>query len=88
MNWTTAYVLVVVFVATSMHSGFGFGKALIAMPLLAFTLPVEVSTPLVVLLSTTVAFVMLLEDWHKVHFRMPSAWLCPASLAFRWVYGC
>ena len=42
------------------------------MPLLALLMPVEVAAPLAVLVSITVAVVIVVEDWEKVHFR--SAW--------------
>jgi uncharacterized membrane protein YfcA len=62
-------VLAVIFVATLIRSAFGFGEALIAVPLLALVLPVEVAAPLAVLVSVTVAGVVLVQDWDKVHFR-------------------
>ncbi|HZT82168.1 MAG TPA: sulfite exporter TauE/SafE family protein [Gemmataceae bacterium] len=65
-------VLAVVFLATLVRSAFGFGEALVAVPLLALLIPVEVAAPLAVLLSITVAAVVVLQDWHKVH--VGSAW--------------
>jgi uncharacterized membrane protein YfcA len=72
MDWTTAPVLAVVFLATLVRSAFGFGEALVAVPLLALLMPVEQAVPLATLVSITVAFVIVLEDWHKVH--LGSAW--------------
>jgi uncharacterized membrane protein YfcA len=66
------WVLAVIFVATLIRSAFGFGEALIAVPLLAFRLPVAVAAPLAVLVSITVALVILLEDWRRV--QIASAW--------------
>jgi uncharacterized membrane protein YfcA len=68
----TFLVMAVVFVATLIRSAFGFGEALIAVPLLALLIPVEVAAPLAVLVSITVAGVVLLQDWH--HVRVGSAW--------------
>jgi uncharacterized membrane protein YfcA len=65
-------VVGVVFLATLVRSTFGFGEALVAVPLLAFIIPVEIAVPLATLLSITVAGLILLQDWRKVHFR--SAW--------------
>src|SRR5262245_49801285 len=70
--WLIVWMLAVIFVATLIRSAFGFGEALVAVPLLALLMPVEVAAPLAVLVSITVALVIVLEDWHKVHFR--SAW--------------
>jgi uncharacterized membrane protein YfcA len=69
---TTLQVLAVVFLATLVRSAFGFGEALIAVPLLALFIPVEVAAPLAVLLSIVVAAVVVVQDWHQVHFT--SAW--------------
>jgi uncharacterized membrane protein YfcA len=72
-------VLVVLFVATLIRSAFGFGEALIAVPLLALVMPVEVAVPLAVLHSITVAGVVVVQDWHKIHVRSAS-WLILFSL--------
>jgi uncharacterized membrane protein YfcA len=68
----TLSVMAVIFLATTIRTTFGFGEALVAMPLLAFLIPVPVATPLVALLSITVAVVVIAEDWRHVHFL--SAW--------------
>src|SRR5262245_57821650 len=65
-------VVVIVFVATLVRSAFGFGEALVAVPLLAFVIPIPVAVPLATLLSITVAAVILAQDWRKVHAK--SAW--------------
>ena len=67
-------VILVLFVATLVRSAFGFGEALIAVPLLALTMPVKEAAPLAVLVSITIAFVILLQDWRLVHFRS-AGWL-------------
>ena len=66
------WVLGVIFLATLIRSAFGFGEALVAVPLLALVIPVEVAAPLAVLVSITVAGVVLLQDWQHVQLR--SAW--------------
>jgi uncharacterized membrane protein YfcA len=72
LDGVTAGVLAVVFVATLIRSAFGFGEALVAVPLLALFIPVEVAVPLATLLSITVAAVALVQDWRQVH--VGSAW--------------
>ena len=84
-TWLLAWVLAVVFVATLIRSALGFGEALIAVPLLALLVPVEVVAPLAVLLSVTVAAVIMLEDWHRVHFS--SAWRLVVSTLFGIPFG-
>src|SRR5262249_31722764 len=71
-EWTVLLVLAVVFLATLIRSAFGFGEALIAVPLLALLIPVGVAVPLATLLSITVAAVVVAQDWRKVH--LGSAW--------------
>jgi uncharacterized protein len=65
-------VLGIVFLATVVRSAFGFGEALVAVPLLALIIPVQIAVPLATLLSITVAGLILAQDWRKVHIR--SAW--------------
>ena len=65
----TLLVVVVFFGATLLRSALGFGEALIAVPLLAFVLPVKVAAPIAVLISITVAAVVVAQDWRHVHVR-------------------
>jgi hypothetical protein len=68
-----------VFVATLIRSAFGFGEALVAVPLLAFSIPLGVAAPLAVLVSITVAGIVVVQDWKKIH--LPSTgWLVFSSL--------
>ena len=76
---TTLHVLVVVFLATLFRSAFGFGEALIAVPLLALFLPLKVAAPLAVLVSITIAAVVVAQDWRKIHFRS-AGWLVASSV--------
>ena len=59
-------VLAVIFLATLIRSAFGFGEALVAVPLLALIIPVEVAAPVAVLVSVTVAGLVLAHDWRDV----------------------
>jgi len=74
------HVLAVIFFATIVRSTFGFGEALIAVPLLALTIPVEIATPLAVLLSITVAAFIIAQDWRKVHLRSAGWLLAPTFI--------
>jgi uncharacterized membrane protein YfcA len=78
-SWTTAGVLAVLFLATFVRSAFGFGEALIAVPLLALIMPVDVAAPVAVLISMTVAIVVLAQDWRHVHVRS-AGWLVLSTL--------
>src|SRR5438067_12323146 len=76
----TVAVLAVIFLATLIRSAFGFGEALVAVPLLALLMPVEVAAPLAVLLSITVAAIVVAQDWRHVHLRS-AGWLVLSTLA-------
>jgi hypothetical protein len=76
----TVEVLVVVFVASLVRSAFGFGEALIAVPLLALLLPIRVAAPVAVLLSITIAAVVVVQDWRKIHLRS-TGWLLLPTMA-------
>jgi len=70
LEWTTFHVLAVILLATVVRSAFGFGEALIAVPLLALLIPVEEAVPLAAFISITVAGIVLVQDWRKVHLRV------------------
>ncbi len=80
MDAITLHVLLVVFLASVIRSTFGFGEALIAVPLLALRIPVEIAAPVAVLLSITIAAVIVLEDWRKIHVRSTGWLLAPTFL--------
>jgi uncharacterized membrane protein YfcA len=79
VSGTTLQVLAVLFFATFIRSALGFGEALVAVPLLALTLPVQVAAPLAVLVSITVAVVVVIQDWRNVHVRS-AGWLVLSTL--------
>jgi uncharacterized protein len=76
---TTVLVLAVLFLATFIRSALGFGEALVAVPLLALTLPVQVAAPLAVLVSITVAVAVVVQDWRSIHVRS-AGWLVLSTL--------
>ncbi len=76
---TTLHVLFIVFIATLIRSAFGFGEALVAVPLLAFCIPLEVAAPLAVLVSITVAGIVVVQDLKKIHLRS-TGWLVLSTL--------
>lgn len=72
-------VLSILFIATFIRSAFGFGEALVAVPLLALMIPVEVAVPVAVLVSITVAAVVVVQDWRAIHLRS-AGWLTAATV--------
>ena len=79
MSITTVHVLLVVLIATFIRSAFGFGEALIAVPLLALRIPLEIAAPLAVLVSITVAGVVVVQDRQEIHLRS-AGWLVLSTL--------
>lgn len=79
MSATLFVVLAVLFLATFIRSALGFGEALVAVPLLALTLPVQVAAPLAVLVSITVAAIVVIQDWRNIHIRT-AGWLILSTL--------
>jgi uncharacterized membrane protein YfcA len=78
-DWPMLPVLGVIFFATVIRSAFGFGEALIAVPLLAFFIPVTEAVPLAALMSITVAGIIVIQDWRKIHF-VSVGWLVLSTL--------
>jgi uncharacterized membrane protein YfcA len=79
LDATTLDVLLVIFVATLIRSAFGFGEALIAVPLLALRLPLTIAAPVAVLVSITIAAIIVAQDRRHVEWRS-AGWLVFASL--------
>jgi len=75
----TLHVAVVLFCATFVRSALGFGEALIAVPLLALALPVETAAPVAVLVSITVAAIIVAQDWRHVQVST-AVWLVLSSM--------
>lgn len=73
------YVLFIIFTATLIRSAFGFGEALIAVPLLALCIPLAVAAPLAVLVSITVASIVAVQDWENIHLGS-AGWLVFSTL--------
>ncbi|MFC3857148.1 sulfite exporter TauE/SafE family protein [Chitinophaga sp. GCM10012297] len=74
MDYATIAVLAITFLATVIRSTFGFGEALIAVPLLIFFLPIDIAVPLSVLLSVFIALVVVVQDHKKIHLSS-AKWL-------------
>lgn len=62
-------VVVVLFFSTLVRSTFGFGDALISMPLLSLFLPIQTVAPLVAFVSITTSILIVARDWRAVDWR-------------------
>ena len=70
----------VLFLATLIRSSLGFGEALVAVPLLALLIPIDVAAPVAVMASITVALIVIAQDWHKVYVRSAARLVLPTML--------
>lgn len=82
MSGSLAAILIpgILFVASLIRSALGFGEALVAVPLLALVIPVEVAAPVAVLVSITVALLVVLQDWRHVHLHSTVRLVLPTML--------
>jgi len=64
-----AAVLLIVAFAAVVRSTFGFGDALVGMPLLALVIPIRTATPLMALVGPTLAFLIVVRAWRRVDLR-------------------
>ena len=76
----TILVPCILFLATLIRSSLGFGEALIAVPLLALLIPINVAAPVAVMASITVAFIVIAQDWHMIHVRSATRLVLPTML--------
>ena len=67
-----AIVLVILFLSTITRASLGFGDALVGMPLLTLVIGVQQATPLIGLISFTIACIILTQAWRDVDIR--GAW--------------
>jgi uncharacterized membrane protein YfcA len=65
---TVIAVAGIILLATVFRTLFGFGEALIAVPLLALFMPVKLATPIAVLVSIVIAGFTVMKDWKHIHF--------------------
>ncbi|MFC1735851.1 sulfite exporter TauE/SafE family protein [Candidatus Hydrogenedentota bacterium] len=66
------FILGVLFASTFVRATFGFGDALVAMPILALAIDLRTAAPIVALVSTTIGIIIILKTWKEIQFR--SAW--------------
>ncbi|HVS95504.1 MAG TPA: sulfite exporter TauE/SafE family protein [Puia sp.] len=65
----TASLIGISFIATLVRSTFGFGESLVAVPLFALLIPLDVAVPLSVLMSVLVALIVVLQDRRHIHLK-------------------
>ncbi len=87
MSAILPYVIAITAAATLVRSTFGFGESLVAVPLFALLIPIDVAVPLSVLISVLVALVVVVQDRRSIELES-AKWLIvfaalgiPAGLA-------
>jgi hypothetical protein len=68
-EFSTAAVAGIVFLASVVRSTFGFGDALVGMPLLALVLPLTTATPLMAFVGPTIGAILLIRGWKHLDLR-------------------
>lgn len=61
-----------IFLSCVMRTTFGFGDAMMSMPLLSILLGIHTATPLVALIAVTVTLTIIARDWRRI--QVQSAW--------------
>lgn len=67
---TTLLILIIIFFSSVVRSTFGFGDALISMPLIGMLVGFKVATPLVGLCALVVAGIILFFGWDKKYIKI------------------
>jgi uncharacterized membrane protein YfcA len=73
-------VLPIIFIATLTRSTFGFGDAVVAMPLLSMAVGLNVATPLVGIMGITTSVTILIRHWRHVHFKSLLSLIVPTLI--------
>jgi len=74
------FILMIIFLASFMRSCFGFGDALVAMPLLILLMPAKTAAPLLCLVELSISCAILYSRWREIAFKQLSQLLFAAFL--------
>jgi uncharacterized protein len=66
---TFILIILIVLIASVIRSAFGFGDALIAMPLLALFMNMKTSVPLVALIGFIISIIILVRHWRSAYIK-------------------
>jgi len=64
------YIIIIVFAAFLIRSTFGFGDALVGMPLLVLVVSIQIAAPLMAMLALVMALMILIKNRRHVSFRL------------------
>ena len=60
----------ILFISTFVRSAFGFGDAVIAMPLLSMIIGLQLATPLVAFIAVTISLIIVVKDHQYIDFHI------------------
>ena len=66
-------ILIAIFAGSFVRSAFGFGDAMLSMPILAMLVGLEVAAPLIAIVECMISSVILSRGWRQVEMR--SVWM-------------
>jgi len=69
MDLLIVQIVLILFISTLIRSTFGFGDSVLAMPLLAVIVDLQLATPLVALIALSISTTILLLHWQQVYFK-------------------
>ncbi len=69
MDFILVFTILVIFFSALIRSTFGFGDAMIAMPLLALFMDLDIATPLLGLCAITYSSLILYKEWRRVKIK-------------------
>ncbi len=77
---TIFLVLFILFISTLIRSAFGFGDALVAMPLLSVVVGLDIATPLVAFVASLIAITFSTINFKQFEFKVMLKLLLPSML--------
>lgn len=63
------FIILIVLIASTIRSAFGFGDALIAMPLLVFFISIKTATPFVAMIGLSISIFILVKHWKRAYIK-------------------
>jgi len=72
IGFDNIYILIgiILFLSTFVRSAFGFGDAVIAMPLLSMIIGLQLATPLIAFIAATISLIIVVKDHKHIDFHV------------------
>lgn len=69
MEGSLLFILLIILLASVIRSAFGFGDALLAMPLLSFFMSIKTAVPLVAFIGLSISIIILIKHWKSSYVK-------------------